>query len=194
MELNTLYKQYKVTNGQFRPIGAEGTPGTAMELGCTGALEAEPEMKTLSMRCEGDIVDEISKPEFYTVNFTGHLTLGVAREIFGLTNDGLKDGVYAIGDKSVPKKGVFTWEVYDMYNEGKKFMAFSNMVSTTGWVFSHENGADEVAEIEVEFKAMKDDKGNFYYEAFESEITDEEVKTGWLKLFTTELVAGPVTP
>ena len=41
---------------------------------------------------------------------------------------------------------------------------------------------------DFEFSALADENKKFYYEAYESEIEDEEVKEKWLTNFTSELV------
>ena len=82
----------------------------------------------------------------------------------------------------------YTWQAEDLYDEQKKFMAFPNMRVTSGYAFSHENGGEEIAEVTISFKAMKDELGNFYYEAYENELTDESVKTGWAQTFDQSLV------
>ena len=194
MELNQSYDLLKVTNGQFRPWD-EATKAylEAKALGCVGALGMEADVRSITKVCEGVVEEEITLINFYTVTITGHMPIGVIRDIFGLSNDGLRPGVYAIGQNTRGKKGVFTFEGQDMYGVQKKFMAYPKMSVTSGYAFSHENGLDEIAEIEIEFKAMKDSLGKFYYEAYEEELTDEEVKTGWAKTFDQTLVT-PIIP
>ena len=55
-------------------------------------------------------------------------------------------------------------------------VAFSNCTSTTGFKFKVENGADELAETELEFTALKDSNDDFYYEALVDEVDDAQVK------------------
>lgn len=197
MEFNVdqVFKLLEITNGHFRPYNtATKTYGASKELGCTGKLSMQPEMKTITMRCEGRDADEVSKAQFYTVTLTGHILISVLRDIFGLTNEGLEPGVYAVGKNSKPKKGSFTWEANDMYGDIKKYIAIPNMAVVSGYAFEHENGGDEIAEIEIEFKAMADTEGNFYYEAFEGEGLSTEIKTKWINEFEPTLVKKVVTP
>ena len=189
IDVNQSYDVLKITNGYFRGYDpVEKTYGTAKKLGCTGSLAMEPDVRTITKVCEGVAQDEVTITNFYTVTVSAHLTVGVLRDIFGFTNEGLKAGVYAIGKNSKPKKGIFTWETQDLYGVEKKLIAYPNMSITTGYAFSHENGLDEIAEVEISFKAMQDSLGHFYYEAYESELTDEEVKTGWAQTFDPILV------
>lgn len=190
MELDQSFDILRITEGFFRPYDEETkTYGVAKPMGCVGTLGMEADVRTISKKCEGVTTDEITKTNFYTVTFAGHATIGLIRDIFGLSNEGLKKGVYAVGKKTNGKKGVFTFVAEDMYGTQRKLMAYPKMGVVNGYAFSHENGADEIAETEIEFKAMADTLGNFYYEAYEDEVDDEAVKTGWSKTFDEELVA-----
>lgn len=189
LDLNQSFDMLKITNGNYRGYDSVAkTFGVAKKLGCTGGLSADSDTRTITKKCEGVVTEEVNIINFLNVVLSGHMTIGVLRDMFGLSNEGLKPGVYAIGNKAKGKKGIFTWEAQDLYGTEKKLMAFPNMSVVSGFAFSHENGADEIAEVELTFKAMADSSGNFYYEAYESELTDEEVKTGWAETFTQTLV------
>lgn len=193
MELDNTFDILRITDGFYRPYEGD-VLGTAQKLGCVGSLGMEPDIRTVTKTCEGVVTDEITTTNFFTVSFAGHITIGALRDIFGLSNEGLKTGVRAIGRKTNGKRGVFTFVAEDMYGTEKKLIAYPNMSVANGYAFTHENGADEIAEIEIEFKALLDKADNFYYEAFESEITDEELKTGWSKTFDTDLVLETPIP
>ncbi len=189
MELDKSYDVQRITNGFIRVYDETAkTYGIAKATGCLGSLSTESETRTVVKRCEGEVVEERVITTALLVTFTGHMPIGVLRDVYGFSNDGLKPGVYAIGNKSKPKKGIYTWQAEDLYDEQKKFMAYPNMRITSGYAFSHENGAEEIAEVTISFKAMKDELGNFYYEAYENELTDESVKTGWAQTFDQSLV------
>ena len=51
-----------------------------------------------------------------------------------------------------------------------------------------ENGAEEVAEVEMEVSVMPDEFGNGMYEAPANDLADETVKSTWMTAFTPELV------
>lgn len=51
-----------------------------------------------------------------------------------------------------------------------------------------ENGAEEVAELEMTIDLMPDENGECMYEALESELESEEIKQQWLTNFSLELV------
>ncbi|MCQ6531301.1 phage tail protein, partial [Bacillus mycoides] len=77
------------------------------------------------------------------------------------------------GTKTKGKPFVFTADVVDEFEDLLKNDAFSNCSSTTGFKYKVENGADEDAETEFEFTAMKDENGEFYYEALAAELEDQ---------------------
>ena len=81
-----------------------------------------------------------------------------------------------------------TFDGYDIGREHHKFIAFPNMNWTGGLKFAITNGQEEIAEVEVTFSALVDENGYFYYEAFEDDITKEDVKTKWNKEFSSTLV------
>lgn len=148
--------------------------------GCVGTLSAETEIKSISKICGGVTQKKKSKPTQITVTISGHMELKVAREIFGLKNDGLIDDVYSYGIESVGKDFAFVAEEYDTFEENTRLIAFPNCSSATGFVKNIENGAEELAEFELEITALPDSYGEFYYEGI-NQPTD--VQTKWLTKF-----------
>lgn len=183
MDITQQFDNYEVTNGQFLEKGQN-----AVKLGCTGALNIEAETKTITKKCEGKVAREVTSVTKLNGTFTGHMPVGVLRSVFGLSNKDLEAGIYGYGSKSVGAKGALTFDGYDIGREHHKFIAFPNMNWTGGLKFAITNGQEEIAEVEVTFSALVDENGYFYYEAFEDDITKEEVKTKWNKEFTSTLV------
>ena len=70
----------------------------------------------------------------------------------------------------------------------KKLKAWPKCVISSGPKPNIENGADEVAEVEFEIAVSPDDDGFGVYEAIESDLKDETVKTTWLESFTPDMV------
>lgn len=156
--------------------------------GCIGTVTTEPQMKTIVKKCGGVDVKTISLIEFILVQVTAHIPVSVAKNLFGLSNEGLKEGVKAIGENSKGLPFIFTADVIDEFEDVVKKIAFSNTSNNSGFKMDIENGGDEVVPLEFEFKAMKDKYGNFYYEGFEEDL-DADVKAKWHTEFTPELVA-----
>lgn len=181
----------KITNAsvQFFESGTQqdGTP-----FGFIGTLEGETEIREFIKRVEGVEANKISKPEKMNLTVSGHIKVGVARDLFGLTDADLKPGVWAYGANSKGKQFVFTADVLDEFQDKKKLIAFSKCVSATGFAITIENGGDELAEMEIEFTAMQDTEGNFYYEAITDELDDATIADSWHTQFTPTLVKATV--
>lgn len=67
-------------------------------------------------------------------------------------------------------------------------IAFPLVSNVSGFSLNIDNSATEVQTMSLDFRAMKDSNNMFYYEAYESEITDNDVKTKWLTEFSPNLV------
>lgn len=126
-----------------------------------------------------------------SLTLNGHVKVPVLRDIFGLSNEGLKAGVYSYGADSLSKPFVLTADVLDEFEAQTKLIAFSNCVAATGLKITVENGADEVAEVELEFTAMIDDNRKCYYEAIISEL-DEADKDAFVKQWHTNFTPDMV--
>lgn len=160
---------------------------TAVSFGCIGTLEGTSENDTVEKKCEGTVVKTKKKVKQVNVTMTGHAFASVQRNIMGMTNDGLKEGIYGFGDKIKPKKIVFTAKVEDM-DGNIKYVAFPNMDDVKGFNLSVNNDVTEIEMKNFEFTALKDENGFFFYDAFDKDIKDEDVKEKWLTAFTPELV------
>lgn len=160
------------------------------KFGCVGQLESETEIVEIVKRCAGVEVKKISKPQKSNVTISAHIPINVFRDFFGLSNKDLKPGVYSYGADSKGKNFVFTADVVDEFEDVTKLIAFANCSSATGLKLSIENGADEVALLELEYTALPDDNRKIYYEALIPELEDDKVATDWHKTFTKELVTA----
>ena len=173
----------RIRNGSIKfQGGTEATP-----LGCSGTLTGETELREIVKRCEGVTVKKLSKPIAHNVTLSGYFPVKVLRDIFGLANAKLKAGVYSYGKGSVGKPFVLTADVVDEFEDITKLIAFPNGSSLTGLQYTIDNDADEVAYTELEFSANPDEAGEFYYEAFASEI-DSSTAQEWHTNFSRELV------
>ena len=176
------FEDYKIIEGTIT-INDE----LATSFGCIGTLDGSSDIATVEKRCEGAVVKTVKKVNKVDVTLTGHPYTAVLRNVAGMTNEGLKEGVYGYAANIKAKKIVFTAKVEDM--EGNiKYIAFPNMDDVSGLTISINNDVTEIEMKNFEFSALKDENGMFYYEALEDEITDEQVKTKWLTAFTPELV------
>lgn len=155
---------------------------------CIGSCEEEMTVKTVTKSCRGVVKKKRSKGTGEgTLKLSAHIPYDIFVEAYGMEFDTLKEGVKAYGQNSVHKVFALVGHVVDE-DGNEKLKAYPNCTITTGVVRKIENGAEEVAEMELEIGVMPDDFGNGMYEAVVSEITEETIKTTWMTAFTPELV------
>lgn len=169
-------------------VQQDGTP-----FGALGSIEGETEGNIITKKVEGVEAKSKFKPVKMNMTVSAHIPVQVARDFFGLKTTGLKPGVYAYGSLSGGEKFVLTADVIDEFEDVVKMIAFSNCSNSTGFKISVENGADEVAMLELEFTALKDELGNFYYEAFIDEV-DQTIASTWHTKFDSTLVEAIPAP
>lgn len=190
MARGTTFDQFRVTNGHVAFIDPDTSErGEQYDIECTGSLSVDSETKTISKVCEGIVTDEISVIESMAVDLSGHMPVEVLRNVYGISTDGNIEGVYSFNRDSRGQVGTWTWDITSPFQTDRKLIAFPRLSVQGGLSWSLENGGDEVAEVEISFSALPDERGNFYYEAMESEV-DTTVVNKWHKEFSTELVEG----
>lgn len=160
----------------------------AMRLGCVGTLGETLNAKTVTKKCEGIVVKSVTRGDGTgELAFTLHMREEAFKNMFGMERKGLKAGVRAYGQGSKHKPFCYTAEVED--EDGNiKYKAYPNCCVTSGIARSIENGAEEVAEIEVTASVMPDAQGEGMYEAFAEDL-DETTAAKWLEEFDYTLVA-----
>ena len=82
-------------------------------------------------KCEGAVVKKLKRVSDMTVALTGHAKIPASRKIMGLSNEGLKTGVYAYGTDTFSSPFVFAAKVLDM-DGNVKYIAFSNLENVKG--------------------------------------------------------------
>lgn len=190
---NTIeeFNECKVTAAHVktydRKTGALSTE-KAKAMGCTGKIETSSEYKVIVKNCEGVEVKSVKKLVKLTGNISLHMPLSIARTVYGLSNEGLKTGVYALSSDSITPDMLFTAKVIDLFSDEEKYICFPKMSITSGFAKSIDNTSEEVVEVELEFTAYKDENNKFYYEALKSEVDEESVGTKWMEEFTPTLV------
>lgn len=170
-------------------IGIKFNGAEAYEaMNCVGSVEEEMESKTVSKSCRGVVVKKISRGTGSgTLKVTAHVPWAIYTKFYGMGLDTLLEGVKAYGRNSRHEGFAVTMHITD--EDGvEKLKAYPNCVMETGISRKIENGAEEVAELELEISVMPDEHGNGMYEALIDELTDENVKTTWLTAFTPDLV------
>ena len=147
---------------------------------CIGSMEEDMAVKTVTKKCRGVVKKKRSRGTGEgTVKLTVHIP-------YAIYLDSLKDGVYAYGQNSVHKNFAMTALTEDE-DGNEKLKAYPNAAMNTGVVRKIENGAEEVAELELEVGVMPDEYGNGLYES-PIEENDEETVEEWMTAFTPEMV------
>ncbi|NMH67292.1 phage tail protein [Bacillus sp. RO3] len=176
----------KNSSAQFFDETGTQQPGT--KFGSVGSIEGETQLKELVKRIEGREAKKRSKPEKMTMTISAHVPVKVVRDLFGISSEGLKPGIYKYSENAKGKEFVYTADVIDEFEDVVKLIAFPRCISSTGFKFSIENGADEVALMEVEVTAYPDEQGNIMYDTFVSELNDTTVENQWHTQFNYALV------
>ena len=105
--------------------------------------------------------------------------------MYGMTLDSLIKGVKGYGQNSVHPNFSLVAHVKD--EDGvEKYKAYPNCVIETGKTSKIENGAEEVAEIEIEVSVSPDEYGQGMYEALAEDISD--IADDWMTSFAPTLV------
>lgn len=155
---------------------------------CVGSCEEELEAITITKKCRGVVRKTRTKGTGNgTLKISMHCPWDIYTEMYGMNLNTLIDGVKAYGRNSVHKTFSITQHVFDE-DEIEKFKAYPNCILKSGLARKIENGAEEVAEIEIEVSIMPDDYGNGMYEALASELKDTDAKTNWMTKFNPDMV------
>jgi len=158
---------------------------------CVGTAEESMNVKTVVKKCKGVETKSRTKGDGTgEIKLSLHIAYDVYSEMFGMGVGGLIDGVAAYGENSSHKAFCLTERILDE-DSIVKLKAYPNCQVKEGMSRKVENGADEVAEIELTIAVMPDDYGNGMYESVESQLTDADAKEKWLTEFTPDLVRAP---
>lgn len=179
-----VFSDFELDEWGIKPEGKD----TYSTVECIGSCEEEMNTRIITKKCRGVVKKKRVKPTGDgKYKITAHIPWSVYTEIFGMNVDGLIEGVKAYGTNSVHKNFSSTMHITD--EDGvEKYKAYPNCVIETGLARKIENGAEEVAEVELEVSVMPDEYGNGLYEALAEELVDEAVKSTWMNAFTPELV------
>lgn len=177
------------SEAEVRKIGIKiGEAAKADINECVGTWEEELEVKTVVKKCRGVVSKSRTKGTGNgTIKASMHMAQDLFAEMYGMKQEGLKDGVIAYGTKSLHPVFCVTALVLDE-DDNEKLKAYPNCTIQTALTRKVENGAEEIAEIELELAITPDEEGNGMYEAIVTDLTDEDLKTKWLESFTPELV------
>lgn len=182
-----------MTNGVYSDFEIDkmsakfGTQETAKAMNCVGSVEESLTAKVITKKCRGVVIKNTVKGTGEgTLKISAHVPYDVFNEAFGMELETLKEGVMAYGSNSRHEEFCLTMHVIDE-DGAEKYKAYPRCICATRPTIKVENGAEEVAEIEMEINVMPDTYGNGMYEAL-AEGLSEDIATAWMDNFTSALV------
>lgn len=185
---NVVFSEYELRELAFAFNDAEGEPNFT-HADCVGQWEEEAETLQVTKNCRGKVQKRRTMGTGSgTVTYTGHMPQDIFTKMFDMQADGLVDGVTAYGADSRHKEMTVVAKVLD--EDGNvKYKAYPCMVANT-LSRSVENGAEEVAEVEIEFSWMQDSYGFGLYEVLEKDLGEDTagLKTKWMTAWTPDLM------
>ena len=179
--ITTVFSEYEVRQANFK-IGENVWP-----IKCIGKWEEALESRTVNKKCRGVVAKTRTRGTGAgTCKVSAHVPIELYWALHGMNSDDLADGVHGYGTDSLHPVVVITLDVYDE-DDVEKFKAYPVCTVTTGPNRNTENGADEVAEIDIDVALSPDENGRGMYEALANDLS-ENIKSAWMDSFTPSLV------
>lgn len=180
---NGVFSDYEIDRMNVKFADAEAT----VAMNCLGSMEEAMTAKAITKKCRGVVIKNIVKGTGEgTLKISAHIPYDIFKDAFGMELDTLKEGVRAYGSNSRHKSFCLTVHAIDE-DGAEKYKAYPNCICSARPTIKVENGAEEVAEVEMEIAVAPDDSGNGMYEAL-AEGLDEAIVSAWMDNFTPELV------
>lgn len=179
------------SNYEVRKVGVKlnATGAAQIVAECIGSMEDEMETRIVTKNCRGVAVKtRVFGTGTGTVTLSLHMPFALYKSIFALERTDLKTGVLGYGRYNAHPEFQLVADVFDE-DGNEKYLAYPRCIMQTGPDMDVENGADEVAEVEVEINVMPDANGYGKYEALVAGL-DSAVSDAWFTDFTPELVAA----
>lgn len=183
-----------MTNGVFsefelREMGVKFASATEYKTAnCVGTCEESMDSKTITKSCRGVIIKKKAKGTGTgTLSLSMHIPWEVYVQAYGMELDTLIEGVKAYGQNSKHEEFSITQHIFDEDGE-EMYKAYPRCIIESGKATKIENGAEEVAEVELEVSIMPDEYGNGVYQALASELTDSTAKSKWMTAFEPSMV------
>lgn len=181
---NGVFSEYELREMGIKTAGAS----SYVAANCVGSCEEELDTKIVTKSCRGVVIKKtVRGAGTGKLSVSMHMPWAIYTDVYGMELDTLIEGVHAYGTNSHHKNFAITQHIYDE-DGAEKFKAYPNCVIETGVSRKIENGAEEVAEIELEISLQPDDFGNCVYEALADELTDSTAKSKWMTAFEPSMV------
>lgn len=154
---------------------------------CIGTLNVERETRTVTKSCRGVVKKRKTKPTGNgTITLSMHIKLALYRKMHHMVNDDLQPGVYAFDNTAPMPEFSMTARVKDE-DDNIMFLGFPRCKIEEINSLNIENGAEEVAEVEMSISYMPDDYNKGEYQALAVDLTGEVLNsTNWMTDFSSE--------
>lgn len=184
---NGVFSDFEIDQMSVKFADAE----SAVSMNCIGSVEEEMTAKEITKKCRGVVIKDVVKGTGEgTLTISAHVPYDIFKTAFGMEQDDLKAGVLAYGTNSRHKAFCLTMHVLDE-DGAEKYKAYPNCIFKARPTLSAENGAEEVAEVEIEIAVMPDEHGNGMYEAL-AEGLESTIVSDWMSNFNYTLVKATV--
>ena len=160
---------------------------------CIGTLNVERETKTVTKKCRGVTKKRKTKPTGNgTITLKMHIKMALYRKINNMINTGLQPGVYAFDNTSAMPEFSLAARVKDE-DDNIMFLGFPRCKIEEINALEIENGAEEVAEVEMKISYMPDDYNKGEYQALAVELTGQVLTTSnWMTTFSSAAAQATV--
>lgn len=182
---------------ELRKMGVKMADATEYKSAdCVGTFEEELNVIVVKKMCRG--VEVKTRPRGAgtgTVTISAHIPYDIYCEMFDMGERGdLVEGVQGYGSQNFHKEFSIVADVYDE-DDNELLLAYPRCIMTTGPNTNIENGAEEVAEVEIEISIMPDDNNYCRYEAVVSALPEGTAITAdaWLSSFSADMVLKTTT-
>lgn len=168
--LTTDYSEFKIHKLYFK---LKATGSSFAQFGCTGSLERTYEVQTITKKCEGVTVKNITKP-----NGTGSLTISAHAVV-----DAVRKMQAMVTAHDVTAQGTNTFPAFELKCEVENedgevmYQHYPNCSLSEAPTVTIDNSADEVAEVEYSIALAVDSAGYMFYEAFNEDLTNATIAT-----------------
>lgn len=154
---------------------------------CVGTISVERETKTVTKSCRGVVKKRKTKPTGNgTITLKMHIKMALYRKIHAMTNEGLQPGIYAFDNTEPMPEFSLTARVKDE-DDNIMFLGYPRCKIEEINSMEIENGAEEVAEVEMTVSYMPDDHNKGEYQALEVELTGDVLNAdNWMTDFSSE--------
>lgn len=186
-----VHSEYELREMAIKIAGED----TYKHCDCVGSSEEELDVIQITKKCRGVTTKtRVKGAGTGTKSVSAHVPYDMYNKFYDMANRAdLVEGVSGYGTGNVHKEFAMTERVFD--EDGvEKLKAYPRCIMLSGPSRSIENGAEEVAELELEINLMPDEYGYCMYETIVSTLPEgSEIATQWMTAFEPDLVKKAVT-